>query len=199
MNACVNSRAAYRCAPCDLPCENIPIHRSWTDVPGESERQVKSIEAIVEQFGPSLWRLAGSFEFDAALREDLVQDMLVAIWRALPRLDDPTRLTPYVLRIARNRAVSHVARQARRPDRSPITSEPDDTGSGPYETAEQNDRQQRLLAAVQSLPLGQREVITLFLEGLSHAEIAEILEISENNVAVRINRARARLTTRLST
>ncbi|MEM1080746.1 MAG: sigma-70 family RNA polymerase sigma factor [Pseudomonadota bacterium] len=157
-----------------------------------------SIESIVEQFGPTLWRLAGSFELDAALREDLVQDMLVAIWRALPRLDDPTRLKPYVLRIARNRAVSHVARQTRRLDKTAIDREPDDPGTGPYEHAEQSDRQRRLIAAVRSLPLNQREVITLFLEGLSHAEIAEILELTENNVAVRINRARTRLTQRLS-
>ncbi|MEN1728935.1 MAG: sigma-70 family RNA polymerase sigma factor [Pseudomonadota bacterium] len=159
---------------------------------------MNSIDTIIERFGPTLWRLAGSFELDAALCEDLVQDMLVAIWRALPRLEDPARLKPYVLRIARNRAVSHVARQASRPDRSPLTTEPDDTGHGPYEQAEQNDRQQRLLAAVRSLSLGQREAITLFLEGLSHAEIAGILEVSENNVAVRINRARSRLTERLS-
>lgn len=159
---------------------------------------MQSIESIVEQFGPTLWRLASSFELDTALREDLVQDMLVAIWRALPRLDDPTRLKPYVLRIARNRAVSHVARQARRLDKTPIDREPDDTGTGPYEQAERNDRQQRLFAAVQSLPLNQREAITLFFEGLSHAEIAEVLEVSENNVAVRINRARTRLTERLS-
>ena len=160
--------------------------------------RVNSIESIVEQFGPSLWRIAGSFELDATLREDLVQDMLVAIWRALPRLDDPARLKHYVLRIARNRAVSHVARQTRRLDRASIGDEPDESTSGPYEQAEQRDRQERLLAAVQSLPLGQREVITLFLEGLSHAEIAEILDVSENNVAVRVNRARTRLTERLS-
>lgn len=159
---------------------------------------MESIETVIERFGPALWRIAGSFEVDAALREDLVQDMLIAVWRALPRLDDPTRLKPYVLRIARNRAVTHVARQARRIDRSPIDSEPYDTGSCPYAQAEQSDRERRLVHAVRSLPLGQREVITLFLEGLSHAEIAEILDVSENNVAVRINRARSRLTQRLS-
>jgi RNA polymerase sigma-70 factor (ECF subfamily) len=181
-----------------------PVEAAAADRPGQSrpattgQPSANAIESIVERFGPTLWRLAGSFELDSGLREDLVQDMLVAIWRALPRLDDPERLTAYVLRIARNRAVSHVARQAGRPERVHQPVEPGDAGAGPYDRAEQSDRQQRLLAAVRSLPIGQREVITLFLEGLSHAEIADILEITENNVAVRINRARARLTERLS-
>lgn len=160
---------------------------------------MKSIEAVVEEFGPSLWRLASSFEYDATLQEDLVQDMLIAIWRALPRLEDPMRIKPYVFRIARNRAVSHIARQVRRPDKSQATIESNQASDCPYENAEQGERQQRLLNAVRSLPMGLREVIQLFFEGLSHAEIAEVLEISENNVAVRINRARTKLVKRLST
>ncbi len=148
--------------------------------------------------GPALWRLAGSFEFDAGLREDLLQVMLAAIWQALPRLDDQRRLKAYVFRIARNRALSHVARRAGLPKSTPLAAETADPKPCPYSHAEQGERQRRLVAAVQSLPLGQREAITLFLEGFSHVEIAEILQTSENNVAVRINRARARLTENLS-
>lgn len=156
------------------------------------------IEAIVQVYGPALWRLAGSFEFDHSRRQDLLQEMFVAIWRALPRLDDPSRLKAYVFRIARNRAVSHVTRQARQPRGEPLAEESVGARPCPYQEAEQSERQRRLRQVVNSLPLGQREAITLFLEGFSHAEIAEVLEISENNVAVRINRARAHLTERLS-
>jgi RNA polymerase sigma-70 factor (ECF subfamily) len=55
----------------------------------------------------------------------------------------------------------------------------------------------RLLAAIQRLPILQREVVTLSLEDLSHAEIADVLGISENNVAVRLTRARAELIQRM--
>ncbi len=47
---------------------------------------------------------------------------------------------------------------------------------------------------MQSLPLNLRQVVVLTLEGLSHAEVADIIGISENNVAVRMTRARAELT-----
>ena len=175
-----------------------PLHESdpWTQQ--EAAQIVTGMEEIVEQFGPALWRLAGSFEFDSALREDLVQDMLVAVWQALPRLKDQSSLKAYVFRIARNRAISHVARQAGRPKAAEWNDSREVDPACPYQQAEAGERQRRLFAAVRSLPLNQREAVSLFLEGLSHAEIAEVLEISENNAAVRINRARARLTERLS-
>jgi RNA polymerase sigma-70 factor (ECF subfamily) len=49
------------------------------------------------------------------------------------------------------------------------------------------------MAAIQQLPVGQRQVIVLTLEGLSHAEMADVIGITENNVAVRVNRAKSAL------
>ena len=49
------------------------------------------------------------------------------------------------------------------------------------------------------LPLGSRQVLTLALEGLSHAEIGEVLGLSDNAVAVRLHRARAHLKARRET
>jgi RNA polymerase sigma-70 factor (ECF subfamily) len=46
------------------------------------------------------------------------------------------------------------------------------------------------MSAIQLLPVTQRQMIVLMLEGLSHAEMAEVMGITENNVAVRLNRAR---------
>lgn len=151
-----------------------------------------SIENISEQFGPALMRLARSHEFDSGLCEELFQEIMLAIWQALPKLRDPERLRAYVFRIAHNRAAAHVARQASRRT-EPLTDEPTDDHHGPQWQAEHIERQERLMQAIRRLPLGRRATLTLFLEGLSHAEIAEVLDISENNVAVRINRARTQL------
>jgi RNA polymerase sigma-70 factor (ECF subfamily) len=49
------------------------------------------------------------------------------------------------------------------------------------------------MSAIQSLPVNHRQMIVLMLEGLSHAEMAEVVGITENNVAVRLNRARKML------
>ena len=55
------------------------------------------------------------------------------------------------------------------------------------------NQRDRLRAAIQHLPLVYRQVIMLMLEDLSHAEIADVLGITESNVAVRLNRARKAL------
>lgn len=172
---------------------SVPITEERVSVPDDAR-----MKALVERWGSALWRLAGSFEFNPMHREDLFQNMLIAIWQALPQLEDPARLKAYAFRIARNQAISHVARQARRPRREALVEETVAAASGPCNEAEQSERQRQLRRAVHALPLAQREAITLFLEGFSHAQIAEVLEVSENNVAVRISRARTALTKRLS-
>jgi RNA polymerase sigma factor (sigma-70 family) len=63
----------------------------------------------------------------------------------------------------------------------------------PEEQVAKTDQQARLMAAIQSLPMSYRQIIVILLEDLSYAEIAEVLGISENNVAVRLNRARKAL------
>ena len=95
-----------------------------------------------------------------------------------------------MFRIAHNRGVSHLAR--RRPISTALTDEVEiaDAGPTPEQTLVTEQQGQRLLTAVQSLSVGYRQVVTLMLEGLSYAEIAEVLGISETNVGARLTRAR---------
>lgn len=151
-----------------------------------------TIEIIIEQYGAALWRLATTMEFDRAKCEDLYQNMLIAIWQALPKLREQIHLKAYIFRIARNRAISHLAYETNQQDKVSLDFEVSFDANPITELLEQK-RQQQLLAAIQALPLGQREVIALYFEGFSYAEIAEVLQISENNVGVRINRAGSKL------
>jgi RNA polymerase sigma factor (sigma-70 family) len=71
--------------------------------------------------------------------------------------------------------------------------EPADLGPHPDEQLAQTNQRERLGSAVQSLPVAHKQMIVLMLEGLSHAEIGAVLGITENNVAVRLTRARKAL------
>jgi RNA polymerase sigma-70 factor (ECF subfamily) len=140
-------------------------------------------------------RLCDSYERDPARRQDLVQDIWLAVWQALPRFRDDCSERTFVFRIAHNRAVSHIQHWQRRrmeplDDDAPIAA----TSPDPEHSLSQQQRRDRLQAAVQALPLGMQQVVVLTLEGLSNAEVAEVIGISENNVAVRMTRARAELT-----
>jgi RNA polymerase sigma factor (sigma-70 family) len=97
---------------------------------------------------------------------------------------------------AHNRGLSHLWK--RRPLHQPLeeieeSDQPVDPRPHPEEQAARTNQRVRLMSAIQSLPVTHRQMIVLMLEGLSHAEIAEVMGITENNVAVRLTRARKAL------
>lgn len=146
----------------------------------------------VQQHLPLIWRAVRAYERDPAAQEDLVQEVLLAVWRGLPRLRDPARLRAYMLRIAHNLGASHV-RQAVRNREHPRV-DPDalaliaDASSAPGDADTQ-----WLLDALRLIPLPQRQVLLLQLEGFDYKEIAGMLGISTDNVGVRAHRARKAL------
>ncbi len=154
-------------------------------------------EDLLRDFGPGLSRLVSSYESQPHIREDLLQDIRLALWTALPGFRGECSLRTFVYRIAHNRGLSHAYGRRRR---LPEADEPDeiiDPKPDPEVSAIENAKQARLLRAIRSLPLAYRQVITMTLESLTHAEIALVLGISESNVAVRLNRARILLREKL--
>jgi RNA polymerase sigma-70 factor, ECF subfamily len=153
------------------------------------EKLETDYEDLWAEFGASIGRLASSYESRAHAREDLLQDIRLAIWSALPRFRGEASRRTFIFRIAHNRALTHVWRRKR----TGQFDEPEDVADArenPEASAIQDSNQARLVRAIRGLPIPFRQVITLTLEDLPHSEIAAILGISENNVAVRINRAR---------
>lgn len=161
--------------------------------PDIRELEEARFEQVLDAHGAALRRVAAAYERDAARREDLFQDICFAIWRALPRFRGEASERTFVLRIAHNRAVAHSTR--RRPpalelsEAGPLA----DPGADPETEMCTKQRHQRLGAALHRLPIATRQILTLALEGLAHREIADVLGTSENNVAVRLSRARDRL------
>jgi RNA polymerase sigma-70 factor (ECF subfamily) len=71
--------------------------------------------------------------------------------------------------------------------------EVEDARPDPEQTLSAEQDTQRLLEAVQSLPVIYRQVVTLTLEGLNYTEISEVLGVSESNVGARLSLARQML------
>lgn len=150
-------------------------------------------EELIAAYGQGIARLAASYEADRMLQEDLTQDILLAIHRALPSLRKADRLGPFVFRIAHNRGVTHVMREARIKRQRSIEIGPEPAADGFEQTILAGDSSEQLRRAIRMLPLPYRQVITLLLEDLSYGEIGEALGISTSNVGVRVNRAKAQL------
>jgi RNA polymerase sigma-70 factor (ECF subfamily) len=140
-------------------------------------------------------RIALSYEADPALRRELVQDIMLAIWVALPSWRGDASLKSFVASIAQKRCITHVTRRAREPRQVELPVDLVALGPSPDEIALRNDQKKRLVEGIQKLPIPQREAIVLCFEGFSYGEMADILGISANAVMMRCQRAKITLKT----
>lgn len=162
-----------------------------------AERSVRDqgFEALVAEHGPMLRRIAGSYEANPEVRRELEQDILLAVWRALPSWRGEAPIRAFLARVAHNRAVTHVSREAAAPRRSPLDEAIPSGDPSPHDRVEADDLRERLADAVRALPLALRQPASLTLEGFSPADIAGMLGLNANTVSIRLTRARAELRT----
>jgi RNA polymerase sigma factor (sigma-70 family) len=147
--------------------------------------------------GSSLARLAASYTRSASDRDDLLQEIAMALWRALPRFRGECSERTFLFRIAHNRCVAYLTRQRPLVALEEEEIDPRDPQPSAEHRLFQEQQGAMLLGAVRQLPLIYRQVIVLTLEGLSYKEIAQVLGIGESNVGARLTRARQLLRTLL--
>jgi RNA polymerase sigma-70 factor (ECF subfamily) len=151
-------------------------------------------ERILREHGPALSRVVASYAKPGADQDDLGQEVALALWRALPRFRDECPERAFALRVAHNRGLNHLWRKKPAEE---IPAELMDGAPSPELRLARLQEGESLFNAIRDLPLLQRQVLTLALEDLSHAEIGEVLGITAENVAVRLSRARATLRERM--
>jgi RNA polymerase sigma factor (sigma-70 family) len=159
------------------------------------ERPEERLERLLAQHARPLERVAASYARTVPEREDLLQDFALALWTALPGFRGDSSERTFVLRVAHNRAVTFLSKRGPKSEAVQDYEESAEASSGanPAIAYERKEHGNLLLAATRALPLPHRQVVTLLLEGLSHQEIADVLGVTVNNVAVRATRARAAL------
>ena len=151
-------------------------------------------EEILQEYLPALRRLVAAYESDQHEREDLLQDIAFAIWRALPAFRGASSTRTFVYRIAHNRAISHRLTGSRHSRVIAVGEALPDVPDSRPDAATEMDRAElgaTLMSCVRSLSPVLRQTLILSLEGLSNPEIADVLGVSPATVAVRLTRARS--------
>ena len=165
--------------------------------------------ALVERYNGSMLRLAASFVPSRAVAEEVVQDTWLAVLRGLPAFQGRASLRTWMFTILANRARTTGSREQRTipvADAGPVVDAsrfgPDGAWSAPPEhwIEEAEDRIEAeklgglLKTAIDGLPGRQREVVLLRdVEGMSSAEVCDVLSISEANQRVLLHRGRGKL------
>ena len=157
------------------------------------------MRGLLEEHVPRVYRFALRLTGNPHQAEDLTQETFLRAWRGRKRLRDPGALRLWLFKIAVNlwRDRARRARRAPQPADSPIDGQVSPAAS-PHEQALRREEVARALAALDSLPPRQREVLYLHAcESLSIAQIADVLEISHEAVKSSLCLARKRMRRRL--
>jgi RNA polymerase sigma-70 factor (ECF subfamily) len=157
------------------------------------EMKIISFRNDVLPLKNELYRLALRITLNPAEAEDIVQETLIKVWDKRDSWQDIDSIEAFSLTICRNLALDSNKKKGN--NNASIeeenTHEPVALSSNPYEQMLQKDRIELVRRLVNTLPEKQRSCIQLRdFEGKSYKEVADILQISEEQVKVNIFRAR---------
>ena len=126
-------------------------------------------------------------------RDDLMQEVLLAVWQALPSFRGGAQLTTFLYRVSHNTAMTW--RRARQGYLRRVGEVAAGGLWGPADSANdpKTEQLERVYAAIREFPPLDRSLLLLWLDEIGYREIASIHGLEENNVGVRLNRARTRL------
>ncbi len=146
--------------------------------------------ALLEEHRRILYKVANAYCRTVEDRRDLVQEIVVQLWRSFPRFDDRVRFSTWVYRIALNVAISFYRSESRWTRHRELVDEPSLeilAVDGEW-TDDSSDEIRQLHDCIAELDALNRALIILYLDGNSHEAIGEILGISTTNVGTRIGR-----------
>jgi RNA polymerase sigma-70 factor, ECF subfamily len=161
-------------------------------------------EILMRRYNQRLYRVARAILRDDAESEDVMQDAYVRAYEHLEQFAGRAPFSTWLTRIAVHEALARLRQRTRNPqlddtdDDGELAMNVTATSPGPEENASRAETIQLLEEAVLGLPEQYRIVVTLRdIEDLSTAETAAALDLTEENVKVRLHRGRALARNRL--
>ena len=140
-----------------------------------------------------LYRLALRITLNPAEAEDIVQDTMIKVWNRREQWEQIESIEAFCMTICRNLALDKTKQAANQTAQIEESHEPADHSyaSNPEEQAVQRDRINLIRRLIEQLPEKQRTCMQLRdVEGKSYKEIAQVMDISEQQVKINIFRAR---------
>lgn len=145
---------------------------------------------ILQEYGSVISGICFSYSTNSDDLKDLRQDIMINIWKGLATFRGDSSLSTWIYRVALNTCVSTVRKRTKSPSTIPLEGirEPEaDTDNSSRERIE------TLHKVITTLSPLDKAIITMWLDERKYDEIAEVTGISRNNVAVRINRIKQKL------
>jgi RNA polymerase sigma-70 factor (ECF subfamily) len=170
---------------------------------------VAAFDVLIRKYRERLFGVVYNLTSNREDTADLVQDAFIKAFQSINRFQGQSSFFTWLYKIAVNTTLSHLRKNKLRQFFSlekvqedgaatEILNQLTDT-SGADRDAYLKELQEKLNEALQKLSIKHRTVITLFeIDGLSHAEIAEVMDCSEGTVRSRLHYAKQFLQGELS-
>lgn len=150
-----------------------------------------NFEEIYAAFSPRIFRVCMGYVNDTEQARDLTQDTFIAVWQNLSTFKNESKISTWIFRIATNNCLRAIekAKRVKAVDLPPELP----TKIIVSQDTEQQEKLQFLYDCIAELGETERLIISLVLEDLPQAEIAEIVGLSNANVRVKIHRTKEKL------
>ena len=174
--------------------------RAWTDeevVDRVKDGDTALYEILMRRYNQRLYRLTVAILRDAAEAEDVIQDAYVRAYEHLEQFEGRAPFASWLTRIAVHEALARIRQRGHyepldETEDGEISMKTVDTTPDPEQNASRSETSELLEAAVLGLPEAYRTVVMLRdVEEMSTKDAAEVLELTEENVKVRLHRGHA--------
>jgi RNA polymerase sigma factor (sigma-70 family) len=159
----------------------------------------EQFQSLIDEYKGIIYKVSNSYCWNTEDRKDLVQEIIFQLWISYSKFDSRYKLSTWIYRISLNVSISFYRKEKRR--KHPITPL-----SEKIIDVIKNDEQERMEADIATLYqfIDQfnkldRALMILYLDSHSYREIADILGITETNVATKLNRIKTKLKHQFST
>ena len=150
--------------------------------------------SVIEAHKGILYKVANAYCRDVDDRKDLIQEIIVQLWKFFEKYDNRHQYSTWIYRISLNVAISMYRKEFRRKEIAyPITDDLLYLADMNYDHGEEEVKLTLLKQFISELKELDKALMLLYLEQKSHKQIAAIMELSETNVATKISRIKEKL------
>jgi RNA polymerase sigma factor (sigma-70 family) len=148
-------------------------------------------QGLMEEHKRILYKICHAYCRNPGDRDDLAQEIMIQLWRSFGAFDQRVRFSTWMYRIALNVAISFYRRESVRTRH--VVSGEEHLLEAIDETANRSEEIQLLYDWIGKLDALNKALVILYLDGNSYQEMADVLGISETNVATKIGRLKQTL------
>jgi RNA polymerase sigma factor (sigma-70 family) len=149
----------------------------------------QEFELLLQRHQKIVYKVVNTYCWQADDRADLAQEIAIQLWRSFHTYDNERSFSTWMYRIALNVAISNVRHQTKFLHLSvPLDDSHLEIGENEDDKGKDDERVKFLQSFIAQLDSLNRALMLLYLEDHGYREIADILGISETNVATKISR-----------